>query len=447
MNRGQGDVCSSPPGRSRAPDGSAPEGYQRRELGLFPAEWSVGSIGELFDFLRTASNSRADLDNTGDTVYVHYGDIHTQFDHFIDFSRDDVPCLAAGTGVTAALLRNGDLIVADASEDETGVGKSVEVRNLGTTKAVAGLHTFLLRPKNRRTFEGYRGYLLEELSVKNQLRSLVTGLKVFGISKGTLKSVLVPLPPPPEQRAISKALSDVDGLLETMEELIAKKRAIKQAITQQLFSGKSRLSGFFDEWPRTALGRVGGTYGGLSGKSGPDFGIGNSHYVTFLGVLENIIVDVSHTERVLVAPNESQNSVLEGDLLINGTSETPEDLAMGSVMGAKIDRLYLNSFCFGFRIRDTSRHVPMFLAYLFRSTLGRELVSSLAQGATRYNLSKAQFLALEVPLPAYEEQREIVAVLSDFDAEIDALERRRDKVRAVKQGVMERLLTGRVRLV
>ena len=280
-----------------------------------------------------------------------------------------------------------------------------------------------------------------------ELGKYVSTTALPSLSSREIGAVSVPVPPSHEQEAIAETLSDVDELLGALETLIAKKRAIKQATMQQFFSSKTCLSGFYGEWPKTALGKIGGTYGGLSGKSGAHFGIGNSRYVTFLGVLENIIVDASHTERVHVAPNESQNSVLEGDLLINGTSETPEELAMGSVMGAEIDCLYLNSFCFGFRIRDTNRHVSIFLAYLFRSTLGRELFSSLAQGATRYNLSKAQFLALEVPLPTYDEQREIVAVLSDLDDEIAALERRRDKTRAVKQGMMQQLLTGRVRLV
>lgn len=279
------------------------------------------------------------------------------------------------------------------------------------------------------------------------LARMLSGSGVPTLHRNDVHQYMVARPPPAEQRTIAEALSDVDELMGALEALIAKKQAIKQAAMQQIFSGKTRLSGLCDEWPKIALGRIGETYGGLSGKSGPDFGVGNSRYVTFLAVLENIIVDASHTERVHVTPSESQNSILEGDLLINGTSETPEDLAMGSVMSEEVDCIYLNSFCFGFRIRDTNRHVPIFLAYLFRSTLGRELVSSLAQGATRYNLSKAQFLALEVPLPTYEEQREIVAVLSDLDAEIAALEKRRDKTRAVKQGMMEQLLTGRVRLV
>ena len=120
MNGGQGLVRNSPTRGRRASLTSVPDGYHRTELGVIPAEWSVCSVGELFDYLRTASNSRADLDDTGDTAYIHYGDIHTRFNHFIDFSRDNVPRLSAGTQTTATQLRDGDLIVADASEDESG---------------------------------------------------------------------------------------------------------------------------------------------------------------------------------------------------------------------------------------------------------------------------------------------------------------------------------------
>ena len=229
--------------------------YKQSELGVVPSDWVRVSIGELFDFLRTASNSRADLGNTDDLAYVHYGDIHTRFHHFIDFSRDSVPRLLAGKSVRASRIRDGDLIVVDASEDEPGVGKSVEVRNLGETEAVSGLHTLLLRSKDRRVHDGYRGYFLEAVPVKRQLRQLATGLKVFGISARALSTVHVLLPPPAEQRAIAEALSDVDGLLGALEALIAKKRDIKQAAMQQLLTGRTRLPGFRREWTRLNMAR------------------------------------------------------------------------------------------------------------------------------------------------------------------------------------------------
>ena len=267
------------------------------------------------------------------------------------------------------------------------------------------------------------------------------------ISKSVFSEFVFQVPPLSEQRAIAEALSDVDGLLNALDALIAKKQAIKQATMQQLLTGKTRLPGFSGAWEMTRMGQIGSIYGGLSGKSKIDFGVGNARYVTFLGVLENIILDTCHTERVHVGSGESQNRVMKGDLLFNASSETPGDLAIGAVMGEQLDNLYLNSFCFGFRIHDEKKHVPLFLAYFFRGSVGRAIMNALAQGATRYNMSKSQFLALELSIPSGDEQRAIASVLSDMDAEITALEQRREKTRAIKQGMMQQLLTGRVRLV
>lgn len=280
-----------------------------------------------------------------------------------------------------------------------------------------------------------------------ELGKLVSTTALPALSGRHIGEISVPVPSPAEQRAIAEVLSDVDGLLNALEALIAKKRAIKQATMQQLLTGRTRLPGFSGVWEKTKMGNIGSIYGGLSGKSKVDFGGGNARYVTFLGVLENVVLDVRHTEQVYVGQGESQNSVMKGDLLFNASSETPEDLAIGAVMGEQLDNLYLNSFCFGFRVREKNKHVPLFLAYFFRGSVGRAIMNALAQGATRYNMSKSQFLALELSVPSYEEQHAIVSVLSDMDAEIAALEQRRDKTRAIKQGMMQQLLTGRVRLL
>lgn len=259
------------------------------EVPVTPVGWTDLSVDDLFTCGRTATNSRADLGETGSVAYVHYGDIHTVLhNHFVDFIRDRMPYLLSDRHLTATRLRDGDVIIADASEDEAGVGKSVEVRNLGSTFAIGGLHTVLLRPKDDRIEVGYRAYLLEKPQVKSQLRRLATGLKVFGLSKRALLSILIPVPPRPEQRAIADALSDVDGLLVALEKLITKKRAIKLAVMQQLLTGKTRLAGFIGKWERTRLGNIGETYGGLSGKKKEDLGTVvrvTYHFLAFLRTL------------------------------------------------------------------------------------------------------------------------------------------------------------------
>ena len=285
-------------------------------------------------------------------------------------------------------------------------------------------------------------------NVNDQIAKILAGSNYPAINSRDVKLIEIPYPPQiSEQRAIAEALSDVDGLLNALEALIAKKQAIKQAVMQQLLTGKTRLPGFSEAWEKTRMGGIGSIYGGLSGKSKVDFGGGHARYVTFLGVLENVILDVRHTERVHVGQGESQNSVMKGDLLFNASSETPGDLAIGAVMDEQLDNLYLNSFCFGFRVHDEHKHVPLFLAYFSRGSVGRSIMNALAQGATRYNISKNQFLALELSIPPCDEQHAIASVLSDMDAEIAALEQRRDKTHSIKQGMMQQLLTGRARLV
>ena len=192
---------------------------------------------------------------------------------------------------------------------------------------------------------------------------------------------------------------------------------------------------------------IGTTYGGLTGKTKADFGVGHARYVTFLNVLENVIIDPHKCEPVCVEPGERQNMVLRGDILFNGTSETPDDLAMAAVTQIDEDNLFLNSFCFGFRVHDSSEHLPLFLAYYFRGSPGRQIMYALAQGATRYNMSKSQFKALALLLPPHDEQKAIATVFCDMDAEIAALEARRDKTLDLKQAMMQELLTGKTRLV
>jgi type I restriction enzyme S subunit len=216
---------------------------------------------------------------------------------------------------------------------------------------------------------------------------------------------------------------------------------------QQLLTGRQRLPGFAGGWQVKRLGDLGDTYGGLSGKTGADFGTGNSQYVPFMNVMGNVVIDPSDLERVRVAASEGQRQVRAGDLFFNASSETPEELGMCAVLLENLRGVYLNSFCFGFRLRERSTTTGLYLAYFFRSDVGRALLYSLAQGATRYNLSKASFKKLEVSLPESSERTAIAAVLSDMDAEIAALEVRREKTQLIKQGMMQELLTGRTRLV
>jgi hypothetical protein len=192
---------------------------------------------------------------------------------------------------------------------------------------------------------------------------------------------------------------------------------------------------------------VGGAYGGLTGKTKTDFGRGDASFVTFLEVINSTRLRGNALGRVRVAKGERQNPVVRGDLLFNGSSETPKEVALSAVVDFDPDAsTFLNSFCFGFRLRPNAAVDSTYLAYFFRSSVGRSLVASLAQGATRYNIAKTKLLDVELTLPSVERQREIVDSLTDADDLIDGLKRMIAKKEAIKQGVLQELLSGRTRL-
>ena len=343
------------------------------------------------------------------------------------------------------VLEPGDLIIAMTEQAEGLLGSAAVVppehrylhnQRLGRVK--------VLSPDSE---PDYLAYVFNSQRYRAKVRETAAGTKVKHTSPEKLLAIRVPLPPPTEQRAIAAALSDVDALLAGLDRLIAKKRDLKQAAMQQLLTGQTRLPGFQGEWEVRRLGDLGATYGGLTGKSKADFGSGTAKYVTFMNVMTNTVIDDSTFDSVRVSPAENQNRVELGDLLFNGSSETPEEVALCSLVARDVPNLYLNSFCFGFRLREDAQTNALFLTYYIRSAGGREIMKSLAQGSTRYNLSKKALLAAAVRLPAVAEQDAIATVLSDMDAELTALEARRDKTRALKQGMMQELLTGRTRLV
>ena len=214
----------------------------KKRLPGFSGEWEVRTFGEIFQYYGTANNSRSDLLAEGDTFYIHYGEIHTKFHNHLDFSVVRPPRINRRQCPSAALLKNGDWVMADVSEDYEGVGKSIEIQGLSTnTAAVAGLHTFLLREKNQTFSPGFKGHLGNLESLHEQFLRVATGMKVFGVSKAALKEIELPIPQPEEQRAIATILSDMDSEITVLEAKLYKARQIKQGMMQELLTGRVRL--------------------------------------------------------------------------------------------------------------------------------------------------------------------------------------------------------------
>ena len=201
-----------------------------------------------------------------------------------------------------------------------------------------------------------------------------------------------------------------------------------------------RFPGFRGEWVEKNLGEIGDIYRGLSGKSKEDFEKGGARFITFLNVMKNIRIDTNMLGVVNVREGEKQNSVKYGDLLFNTSSETPEEVGICSVYDSKSDeKVYLNSFCFGYRLKNHLEYSPLYIAYFFRSIYGRELMRRIAQGITRFNLSKEYFNKAEVPFPSLAEQQKIAECLSEMDSIIAAQGEQLDILKDKKKGLMQQL--------
>lgn len=161
---------------------------------------------------------------------------------------------------------------------------------------------------------------------------------------------------------------------------------------------------------------IGFLYGGLSGKSKNDFQNGNAKYVTYMNIYSNISLNLEISEYVKIEDNEKQNSIQMGDILFTGSSETPDECGISSVVCQEInDPIYLNSFCFGFRPL-VDMLIPDFSKHLFRSDAIRNQIGKTANGVTRFNISKKLFNQIEIPVPPLEVQNEIVRILDNFSA-------------------------------
>lgn len=281
------------------------------------------------------------------------------------------------------------------------------------------------------------------ITKKSDLLRESNGSTFLEISASKVKSIDICVPEKNEQQALGSYFQHLDSLIQSTTKKIESLKQVKTASLQSMFPQEGetvprvRFKGFNGEWEKVVVGKMGTTYSGLSGKTKDDFGIGNARFITFLNVLSNTIIDTYILESVNVSEGEHQNEVRKGDLLFNTSSETPEEVGMCAVMDKDLKNVYLNSFCFGFRITDANID-STFIAHLMRSHIGRRIMSILAQGATRYNLSKNSFCNTELLLPkTKEEQHQIANYFTSLDSQITLHIQRLKQLKQIKSACLD----------
>lgn len=207
----------------------------------FSGEWEEKRLGDHLTFLRNGVNSRAELSYSEDVRYLHYGDIHGSSRVELNPANVEMPCLPRAKASRLDRLQNGDLIFADASEDMDGVGKSVEIQNAVGIELVSGLHTIAIRLDKSVLADGFKAYIQFIPKFRAHLRQLATGTKVYATNRTHIASAELRLPGIDEQQAISALLTDMDAEITALENRHTKTRALKQAMMQELLTGRTRL--------------------------------------------------------------------------------------------------------------------------------------------------------------------------------------------------------------
>ena len=200
-----------------------------------------------------------------------------------------------------------------------------------------------------------------------------------------------------------------------------------------------RFAGYTEAWEQRKLGEVGTTYTGLSGKTKEDFGHGNGKFVTYMNVFSNAVGVLDMTEAVEI--DNSQNKVLFGDVLFTTSSETPEEVGMSSVWLGNAENTYLNSFCFGYR--PIVEFNPYYLAYMLRSSTMRKKITFLAQGISRYNISKNKMMEIEIPIPSMAEQKRIGEYFRNLDNLITLHQRKLEVLKEQKKTYLKLLFPAK----
>lgn len=240
----------------------------------------------------------------------------------------------------------------------------------------------------------------------NYVMSGAKGVKMPRGDKSQMEKYAFSIPINTEQRKIAKFLSILDERIRLQNKIIEKYESLIQAMCDILIEREMQQVSL-------SFGDFGQSYSGLSGKSAEDFGDGYP-FITYMNVYQNPIIDSTDVGLVKINETEQQSVVRYGDILFTLSSETPEEVGIGAVYLGDTYPLYLNSFCFGIHITDKAKIYPPFLAYYVSSQSFRKAVYPLAQGSTRFNLQKSDFMKKKFSFPVIEKQRKIYSILKAY---------------------------------
>ena len=413
---------------------ATPAGYKQTELGVIPNSWAVAELQSVCGQTITYGIVQCGPHIENGVPYIRVSDMSNRELDVSAMLRTS-PALAAQ--FSRSTVRQGEIVYAMR-------GIIGEVRQVPADVDGANLTqgTARISPNDR----VHAGYLLWALRSQSSLRQghlEAKGSTFREITLAEIRRIGVPIPPLVEQQAIAEALGDADALIESLEQLVAKKRHLKQAAMQQLLTGKKRLPGFEGDWEKKRLGELGYFLKG-SGVKKDDAQSGTRPCVWYGEIytrhddyVRRFFSWISRDVATTATP------LKKGDLLFAGSGETREEI--GKCIAFVHD---CEAYAGGdIVILRTNAGDSLFLGYYLNTGEISLQRASKGQGDAVVHISASALSDIECTLPDASEQAAIAEVLSDMDADIAATEAKLSKARQIKQGMMQELLTGRTRLV
>ena len=390
----------------------------------------LSSIAASFDYGLNAAATEYD----GKNKYLRITDID---DATHEFLKSNLTTPLADLAMSADyLLEEGDLLFARTG---ASVGKTYLYRQYDGTVYFAG---FLIRARIEESADPefvYQATLTDAYKKYVAITSQRSGQP--GVNAQEYADYQLMLPSRTEQQQIGMTLRSLDSLITLHQRKYDKLCTVKKSMLDKMFpkpgetEPEVRFKGFTGPWEQRKLGNCGTTYGGLTGKTKEDFGHGNARFIPYTNVFDNPLTDTKRLEAVEI--DSSQNQVVYGDVFFTVSSETPDEVGMSSVWLSDQEDVYLNSFCFGYR--QDSTFDPHYLAYMLRSSLVRSNLTLLAQGISRFNISKNKVMELSVPVPSVVEQKQLGQYFTKLDSLITLHQRKLDLLKNTKKSLLDKM--------
>lgn len=414
---------------------SVPKGYKKTEVGVIPEDWEVISMND-------SSTLKARIGWQGLTTKEYLFDGEYYLVTGTDFVNGEIAWNTCNfvDGNRYHQDKNIQIKVGDVLVTKDGtIGKVAFVDYL-PKEATLNSGVFVIRPKENCYNSLYFNYVMNSKIFERFLNKLAAGSTISHLYQKDFIEFCFPLPPLPEQKAIAKVLSDVDQLIASIEKLIDKKRNIKQGTMQLLLTGKKRLPGFTGEWEVKNLGEITRIVnGGTPSTKNVSYWDGNIKWCTPTDITKCKGKYLKETENKITESGLNNSSAT---LLPKGTLLLCSRATIGELRIA-YDKIATNQ---GFKSLICENNVYNEYLYYYIIIIKGKLIEK-ASGSTFLEISKKDVASIEIKLPPLPEQKAIAQILSDMDSEIEALEKKLQKYKLVKEGMMEKLLTGKVRLL